>query len=79
MVEFEMCERVGKWFRHCDWTTVYDHKGPSKALSQKLTACWELPLEFAKLGIKPETYIGAVCLTCGKFIGKDGEQSNELV
>ena len=69
--EFELCDRVGKWYRPCNWTTCYDYKGPSKALKQHADLAWEISLPFAELLIETETYAGAICTTCGKFIGKD--------
>ena len=72
MKEFELCDRVGKWYRPCNWTTCYDYKGPSKALKRQAEYAWELPLAFAKLMIETETYAGAICTTCGKFITRDG-------
>jgi hypothetical protein len=48
-----------------------DYKGPSKALKQHADLAWEISLPFAELLIETETYAGAICLTCGKFIGKD--------
>ena len=71
MKEFELCDRVGKWYRPCDWTTCYDYKGPSKALKWQVEMMWELPLAFGELLIETETYVGALCQTCGKFIKKD--------
>ena len=72
MKEFEFCARVGKWYRPCNWTTVSDYTGPSKALKRQVEMTWELPLAFAELLIETETYVGALCQTCGKFIKKDG-------
>ena len=74
MKEFELCARVGKWYRPCNWTTCYDYKGPSKALKRHTDGAWEIPLPFAELLIETETYAGAICLTCGKFINKDGTE-----
>ena len=71
MKEFELCGRVGKWYRPCDWTTCYDYKGPSKALKRHVDMTWEIPLPFAELMVETETYVGALCQTCGKFIKKD--------
>lgn len=71
MKEFELCDRVGKWYRPCNWTTCYDYKGPSKALKRQVEMTWELPLAFAELLVENETYVGALCQTCGKFIKKD--------
>lgn len=69
--ELELCDRVGKWYRPCNWTTVMDYKGPSKALKQHADLAWEISLPFAELLIETETYAGAICTTCGKFIGRD--------
>ena len=71
MKEFELCDRVGKWYRPCNWTTCYDYKGPSKALERHVDGAWELHLPFAELLIETKTYVGALCQTCGKFIKKD--------
>ena len=75
MKDFEFCNRVGKWYRPCNWITVSDYKGPSKSLKRQAEYAWELPLPFAKLLVETETYVGALCQTCGKFIKKD--EANE--
>jgi hypothetical protein len=75
--DFEFCDRVGKWYRPCDWTTVSDYKGPSKALKRHADLTWDIPLPMAELLIETETYVGAFCQTCGKFIKKDGTDGTE--
>ena len=77
MKEFELCDRVGKWYRPCNWTTVSDYKGPSDALTRHVSGAWEIPLAFAELLVETETYVGTTCLTCGKFIKKDGTDGTE--
>jgi hypothetical protein len=77
MNEFELCDRVGKWYRPCNWTTVFDYKGPSESLRQHVANTWEIPLAFAELLVENETYVGTTCLTCGKFIDKDGTNGTE--
>ena len=72
MKEFELCNRLGKWYRPCNWTIVSDYKGPSKTLKRQADIAWELPLAFAELLVETETYAGAICTTCGKFITRDG-------
>jgi hypothetical protein len=66
------CERAGKWFRGCNWETIYDVKEPSKALQDSIETTWQLPQWLAKLGIEDTRYVGALCKTCGKYIARDG-------
>lgn len=73
----EKCDRVGKWYRPCEWELIYDYKGPCKALRRQINTAWAVPLWLAKLGVESETYAGALCRTCGKVIRKDEIEKDE--
>lgn len=71
----EKCKQAGRWFRGCNWHSIYDTKEPCVELKGRIYSTWTLPDWLAKLGIVEKTYVGAICKTCGEY--KPREASNE--
>ena len=69
----DTCERANKWFRKCKWQPIYDTKEPSDELRYRIEMSYQLPEWLALLGVIERTYVGARCLTCGKYIPRDSE------
>jgi hypothetical protein len=68
------CERIGRWWRGCNWEPQYDYRGP-KASEKNTTWNYTGPMGDLHLGdflVETETYVGALCLTCGAFRDKEG-------
>ena len=68
------CNRANKWFRSCNWETIYDTQGPSEGLDSYISTSFTLPAWLAKLAKEETVYVGALCKTCGKYISRDGNE-----
>ena len=63
----------------CKWQPMYDTKGPSKELAHKISTCWQLPAWLAELGVFEETFVGVMCVRCGKTICRDDLSKEDAV
>lgn len=73
----EECKRAGRWFRHCDWETMYDIVKPHKELASSafFSDAEDLNPEMVEALIVRKTYAGALCRTCGKYIPRGGDDA----
>jgi hypothetical protein len=62
------CARQNKIWKGCKWQPRYHEQSPHHELVHVIMRQWAATHEDKLMLIKHITYVGEVCVTCGKFM-----------
>jgi hypothetical protein len=74
----EICNRAGRLFKSCKWQPIYNIEGLTKTASDSIiydityNYKGDMWPQLIEQFVEKRTYIGMVCLRCGKTELKDG-------
>jgi hypothetical protein len=68
------CDRKGRWFRGCRWEAQYDSQRPVRGAEMSWSTTTGPSQDVLEMFVDRETYVGALCLTCGAYTSRQEEQ-----
>jgi len=67
------CDRKGRWIRGCRWEAQYDTQSPRRGADMSWGTITGPSQAVLETFMDRETYVGALCLTCGAYTPRQEE------